>query len=67
MNKLIRLKKENETARILRLYEIAANKLGGNKEINRWLKTPNRHLNGVAPINHLKTPIEYNMVEELLQ
>lgn len=52
--------------RFARLYEIAADVLGGEDEARRWLKTPNAALGDRAPLDYAATEPGAREVEDLL-
>jgi len=53
-------------ARIARLYVLAEGVFGSRAEVQRWLETPNRTLDGVRPLEKLQTAIAAREVEDLL-
>jgi putative toxin-antitoxin system antitoxin component (TIGR02293 family) len=53
-------------ARVARLYAIAESVLGSREEAQRWMKTPNRSLDGVRPLDELETEVAAREVEDLL-
>ncbi len=52
--------------RFARLYEIAADALGGEDEARRWLKTPKVALAGHTPLDYADTELGAREVENLL-
>ncbi|MDB5073572.1 MAG: hypothetical protein JWM87_4683 [Candidatus Eremiobacteraeota bacterium] len=53
-------------ARVARLYAMAEDVLGSQAEAQRWMKTPNRALDGARPLDELDTEIASREVEDLL-
>jgi putative toxin-antitoxin system antitoxin component (TIGR02293 family) len=53
-------------ARVARLYAIAESVLGSREEAQRWMKAPNRALDGVRPLDELETEVAAREVEDLL-
>ena len=53
-------------ARVARLYAIAEDVLGSREHAQRWMKTPNRALDGARPLDELDTEIAAREVEDLL-
>jgi putative toxin-antitoxin system antitoxin component (TIGR02293 family) len=53
-------------ARVARLYAMAEDVLGSRDEAQRWMKTPNRALDGARPLDELDTEIASREVEDLL-
>ncbi len=52
--------------RFARLYEIAADTLGGEEEARHWLKSPNPALAGHTPLDYADTEPGAREVEDLL-
>ena len=52
--------------RFARLYEIAAETLGGEEEARHWLKTPKVALGGHTPLDYADTELGAREVENLL-
>ena len=53
-------------ARVARLYAMAEDVLGSRDEAQRWMKSPNRALDGMWPLDELDTEIAAREVEDLL-
>lgn len=53
-------------ARVARLYAMAEDVLGSRDEAQRWMKTPNRALDGARPLDELDTEVAAREVEDLL-
>jgi putative toxin-antitoxin system antitoxin component (TIGR02293 family) len=53
-------------ARVARIYAIAEDVLGSRDEAQRWMKTPNRSLDGARPLNELETEVAAREVEDVL-
>lgn len=52
--------------RFARLYEIAADTLGGEDEARHWLKTPKAALGGHTPLDYADTELGAREVENVL-
>ena len=52
--------------RVARLYAMAEEVLGSREEAQRWMKTPNRALDGARPLDELDTDPAAREVEDLL-
>ncbi len=52
--------------RVARLYALAEEVLGSREEAQRWMKTPNRALDGARPLDELDTDPAVREVEDLL-
>jgi putative toxin-antitoxin system antitoxin component (TIGR02293 family) len=53
-------------ARVARLYAVAEDVLGSRENAQRWMKTPNRALDGARPLDELDTDFAAREVEDLL-
>lgn len=53
-------------ARVARMYAMAEDVLGSRAEAQRWMKTPNRSLDGARPLDELDTDVAAREVEDLL-
>jgi putative toxin-antitoxin system antitoxin component (TIGR02293 family) len=53
-------------ARVARLYAMAEDVLGSRDEAQRWMKSPNRALDGMRPLDELDTEIAAREVEDML-
>lgn len=53
-------------ARVARLYAMAEDVLGSRDEAQRWMKSPNRALDGMRPLDELDTEIAAREVEDVL-
>jgi putative toxin-antitoxin system antitoxin component (TIGR02293 family) len=51
---------------VARLYTMAEDVLGSRAEAQRWMKTPNRALDGARPLDDLESEIAAREVEDLL-
>jgi putative toxin-antitoxin system antitoxin component (TIGR02293 family) len=52
--------------RVARLYALAEEVLGSREEAQRWMKAPNRALDGARPLDELDTDPAAREVEDLL-
>ena len=53
-------------ARVAQLYAIAEDVLGSRDEAQRWMKSPNRALDGMRPLAELDTEMAAREVEDVL-
>lgn len=60
------LDESDRLARVARLYALAEDVLGSRAEAQRWMKTPNRALDGARPLDELETEIAAREVEDML-
>ena len=56
----------DRTVRLARVYATAVRMIGDEKKAVAWLRTPNRALGGVVPMERLDTDIGAREVEEVL-
>jgi putative toxin-antitoxin system antitoxin component (TIGR02293 family) len=60
------LDESDRLARVARLYAMAEDVLGSRDAAQRWMKTPNRALDGVRPLDELETEVAARDVEDML-
>jgi putative toxin-antitoxin system antitoxin component (TIGR02293 family) len=60
------MSESDRLARIARLYAMAEDVLGTPEEAQRWMRTQNRALDGVRPLDAIETEIGAREVEDLL-
>ena len=53
-------------ARVARLYAMAEDVLGSREAAQRWMKSPNRALDGARPLDELETEVAAREVEDVL-
>jgi putative toxin-antitoxin system antitoxin component (TIGR02293 family) len=56
----------DRTVRLAQVYATAAETLGSEQKAVQWLKTPNRALRGVCPLDQLDTDPGVREVEDIL-
>jgi len=56
----------DRTVRLARVYAIAVEMIGSAEKAVEWLRTPNRALGGVLPLDRLDTDLGAREVEDIL-